>query len=141
MSSLFSHEVVLKNRLDELTTLSDWVNQLSGQLGMSPQYTFRLELVLVEAVTNIMENAYQDNKEHHIKVILQYQDNTALIQLRDDGLPFNPLQSPELVLPHSLEEAEEGGLGIHLIRSYTDECQYQRTNSENILTMKIRDIE
>ena len=29
-----------------------------------------------------------------------------------------------------------GGLGIHLIRHYMDEVSYQRTNDQNVLTMK-----
>jgi anti-sigma regulatory factor (Ser/Thr protein kinase) len=29
-----------------------------------------------------------------------------------------------------------GGFGIHLIRNYMDEVDYQRTNGQNVLTMK-----
>jgi serine/threonine-protein kinase RsbW len=134
------HEIALKNNFDELVTLSEWVDQLSGQLGLSPQCAFRLDLVLTEAVTNIIENAYVDEQAHDITVTLQYEDNRAKIQLKDDGVPFDPLQKPELVLPKSLEEAAEGGLGIHLIRRYTDECQYYRLSHENVLTFVINNV-
>lgn len=141
MPSLFVQELVLKSRLDELTTLSQWVEQLSSQLGLSPRGAFRLELVLTEAVTNVIENAYEDDQEHEITITLHYQDHTATVHLIDDGLPFDPLQQPEVVLPTSLDEATAGGLGIHLIRRYTDDSQYQRVGHENILTMTIRDTE
>lgn len=137
MSSLFLQEVVLKNRLDELTALSGWVAQIANQLNISARCAFRLELVLTESVTNIIENAYQDAEEHEIKIVLQYENDTFNIQLKDQGLAFNPLQVPEPVLPNRLEEAEVGGLGIHLIRSYTQDCQYQREGNENILTLII----
>lgn len=131
------YEISLKNKLDELTTLSDWIQEISNYLQLSARSTFRLELVLTEAVTNVIEDAYCDDREHDIKVALAYEEGTIRVQLRDDGVPFNPLDRPQLVLPTRLEEAQEGGLGIHLIRSYTDRCDYYREGSENVLVMII----
>lgn len=133
------HHLVLINSLDELTVLSDWVSELSRQLPLSSQGTFRLELVLTEAVTNVISYAYKDDEEHKIEVAIDYLDKTLTIELRDDGLPFDPLQRPEVEMPKSLEDATVGGLGIHLIRSYVDECRYQRDGMQNVLTLKIVD--
>jgi serine/threonine-protein kinase RsbW len=129
------HRISLKNKLDELTTLSNWIQEISSHLQLSPRCAFRLELVLTEAVTNIIENAYCDDREHDIEIALTYQENTVRVQLKDDGIHFNPLERPELLLPTRLEEAQEGGLGIHLVRSYTD-C---REGNENVLSMIIHD--
>jgi anti-sigma regulatory factor (Ser/Thr protein kinase) len=134
------HEIALKNNLDELATLSEWVEQLSNQLGLSSRCSFRLDLVLTEAVTNIIENAYVDGQDHDISVTLQYEGNRAKIQLKDDGVYFNPLQQPGLILPKSLEDAAEGGLGLHLIRHYSDDCEYHRLEHENVLTLIIEDV-
>jgi sigma-B regulation protein RsbU (phosphoserine phosphatase) len=131
--------LVLQNRLDELTTLGNWVNQLAGLLGLSARGAFRLDMVLTEAVTNIIQYAYQDEAVHPITITLQYQANTATIQIVDDGWPFDPHQNPEVVLPANLEEAGVGGLGIHLIRHYADNCHYDRQENKNILTLTIFD--
>jgi anti-sigma regulatory factor (Ser/Thr protein kinase) len=133
------YELLLRNDFDELTKLSEWVNEISSKLKISSRGVFRLELILSEAVTNIIENAYEDDAEHRITLTLKHCGHTFKIQIRDDGLPFDPLKKPEVVFPNSLEEAEIGGLGIHLIRKYADECHYQRDEDQNILTVIIHD--
>jgi anti-sigma regulatory factor (Ser/Thr protein kinase) len=133
------YQLRLKNRLENLEILSAWVNQLSSQLCFSAKCTFRLDLVLSEAVTNVIENAYEDGAEHEIEVTLQYDAPLVKVQVCDDGLPFDPTQSEEVQLPKKLEDATEGGLGIHLMRSYTKEFTYQRLGDRNLLTMVLQD--
>ncbi|HIK45776.1 MAG TPA: ATP-binding protein [Leptolyngbyaceae cyanobacterium M65_K2018_010] len=125
----------LLNQLSELDRLSAWVAELSGRLGLSPRRTFQLDLVLAEAVTNIIENAYTDGAVHEINLAIDPTPPRLQIQIRDDGLPFNPLDHPEVVQPQSLDEAQVGGLGIHLIRSYAQECRYERQGNENWFTI------
>jgi serine/threonine-protein kinase RsbW len=133
------YELSLKNHLDDLGILSDWLSDRAQQLGISQQALFRLQLVMEEVVSNTIQNAYVDTDEHTIAIQLSYQDHTICVSVTDDGIAFNPLEYPEAILPKSLEEAEIGGLGIHLMRHYTDACQYQRKNNVNILTMTIYD--
>jgi anti-sigma regulatory factor (Ser/Thr protein kinase) len=129
------YQLRLKNRLENLEILSAWVSQLANQLNLSAKCTFRLDLVLSEAVTNVIENAYEDGAEHEIEVILQYDEPLVRVQVCDDGLPFDPTQNAAVELPKKLEDATEGGLGIHLMRSYTKEFTYQRQGDRNLLTM------
>ncbi len=131
--------LVLKNRLDELTLLKKWIAQYGSALKISARDLFRLELVLLEVVANIIEYAYSDTNEHEIVVALQHWKNIVNVQVEDDGLPFDLLQQPQIELPDRLEKAREGGLGIPLIRYYTDECYYYRADRKNVLTLIIRD--
>ncbi len=131
--------LLLKNNLDQLTTLNEWVNKLARKLEISPNDTFRLDLLLAEAVTNVIQYAYPDKGLHQIKVTFQYQKGIIRLEVQDEGQPFDPLQNPEVIFPRSLDEASEGGLGIHLIRSYADECMYKRENEKNILTMIVKE--
>jgi sigma-B regulation protein RsbU (phosphoserine phosphatase) len=134
------HQFVLKNSIDELDSLSDWINQLAQKLELSPRGSFRLELSVVEAVTNVVKYAYEDQAEHVITLSLHSSGTTVQIEIKDDGQSFDPLQYPPIVLPKTLEEAREGGLGIHLIRNYVDELLYRRENQHNIFTLIIHDV-
>ena len=128
--------ITLKNDLGSLDILSDWVAQLSKDCTLSDKLSFKLDLVLSEAVTNVIQNAYDgDHCEHQILVIFGYENGLARVQIKDDGKHFNPIQYPDAVLPNCLEDAVEGGLGIHLIKSYVQEWQYQRQSKTNILTL------
>ena len=115
-SEVVSSTLLLENKLDELTTLSEWINKLAGQLEISPSDTFRLDLLLAETVTNVIQYAYPEKSSHQIRISFFYHQGVIRLEVQDEGQPFDPLQNPEVVFPRSLDEASEGGLGIHLQR-------------------------
>jgi anti-sigma regulatory factor (Ser/Thr protein kinase) len=129
--------LVIKNSVDELARLSHWINELANQFGVSPEDTFRLDLASTEAVTNIIEHAFDDDNPHYINITFEHKSGVTKITIEDDGTPFDPLLHPEVVLPRNLEDAGLGGLGIHLIRNYVDEWYFRREAEKNILTMII----
>ncbi len=131
------YQICLTNQHQELEKLSDWVNVLAEQLNISPEIVFRLDLILAEIVTNIIDYAYGDEEEHLIEVELEYDEGKVTIRIEDDGIPFNPLNDHHVKLADDLESVKIGGLGIHLIREYTDECNYQRIESKNCLELVI----
>lgn len=134
---LSDERIVLENRLDDLERMSDWLFEVAQRHDFSQRLTFHLELVLAEAVTNIIQNAFADHETHEISLWIRLENDLVLIEIRDEGLFFDPLQYPEAELPQSLAEATEGGLGIHLMRSYCRECVYQREGEENVLTLTL----
>ncbi|MBI4583817.1 MAG: ATP-binding protein [Planctomycetes bacterium] len=93
-------------------------------------------LALDEAAANIVEHGYPEGGLQKIEVGIDIQPDRVVIELRDTGIPFNPLslhQGPK----------EKGfskrGYGIHLIRQIMDEIGYRRSDhGENILTMTKR---
>ena len=100
--------LVLHNRLDDLVTLSEWINQLAEQIGFSQRGIFRLDLVLAEAVTNIIEHAFTDESLHDITVNVAHDKNKAVISVTDDGVKFDPLQMPEVNQPQNLRRYKSG---------------------------------
>ena len=132
-----SSTIVIKNKLDELAKVSEWLHSFTLEAGISTESTFRLELALVEAVTNVIQYAFEEETEHRITLKLRYHQPHLTFILIDDGWPFDLTQYPAVELPKTLEEAGDGGLGVYLIRNYADEIHYQRQNDQNILTMRL----
>ncbi|MGK7943184.1 MAG: ATP-binding protein [Microcystaceae cyanobacterium] len=132
-------QISLANQLEELERLSAWLSEIGDSLNLSNRAIFGLDLILAEAVTNIIDNAYQDDQVHQIQIKLATieSDQKVILTIEDDGIPFNPLETPEAELPATLEEAKIGGLGIHLIRNYSDECYYQRQDDQNYLKIVV----
>ena len=59
-----------------------------------------------------------------------------MIEISDDGQPFNPLKdAPKPDLEAALEDRPIGGLGIHLVLTMMDEMHYRRENERNHLTL------
>ncbi len=107
-------------------------NKLSGRCA------FRLDLVLVETVTNIIEHGSVDDDECSAIEVQAACDRTRIVaQVEDDGPPFDPTAAPVHRQPASLAEAPVGGLGLHLIRSYTEDWEYRRINQRNRQRMTI----
>ncbi len=56
------------------------------------------------------------------------------MQLSDPGIAFNPLvEARRSELGADIESAEIGGLGVHLITSFTDRQEYRRVDDRNVL--------
>ncbi|MCB0163386.1 MAG: ATP-binding protein [Anaerolineae bacterium] len=130
-----SYTLTLVNQLAELVKLAKWLEGLAGQLGLSGEDAFKLELILSEAVTNVIQHGYADADHGDIEIRVQDQGNRLRVEVRDKAKPFNPLEQAEVVFPRTLDEASEGGLGIHLVRTYTEACFYQRIDHQNVLVM------
>jgi anti-sigma regulatory factor (Ser/Thr protein kinase) len=97
---------------------------------------FKLRLSIEEAVENVVRYAYEGGIGWLEAGTSLNQDTLTLtIELRDAGVPFNPLEKedPDITLP--LEEREIGGLGIFLCKQMMDTINYRYENGNNVLTM------
>ena len=59
----------------------------------------------------------------------------ATITIRDWGHTFNPLELPPPDLNLDINERPIGGLGIYLMKKFTDRLEYRREDDSNILTI------
>ena len=60
-----------------------------------------------------------------------------LIEIADDGIPFNILTRDEPDLDSGIEERSVGGLGIFFVRRLVQEIRYRREGGRNILTLTV----
>ena len=126
----------LKSNLSELDTLCERLERFGQSIGLSSKCIFEANLALDELFTNIISYGFKDQKEHVIKITISHQDNSLVLSLEDDGVPFNPTKAKAPDLECTIEECRIGGLGIHLAKNLMDEVCYQRCNNKNILTLK-----
>jgi len=114
--------------------LEKWVRDFASQCKLSDRTTFNLELVLAEAVTNVMD--YAGQPEGKIEVSCTLRPESIVVEIIDEGLPFDPTVNT-VTFPQTLEDARPGGLGIHLMRHKASEMHYHRENNRNILCMSL----
>lgn len=126
----------VSNRLSELETLCKKIDQYGVQLGIPNKCMFEVHLVLEELFTNITRYGYRDDKEHWVRVSISCKNDIMTIQIEDDGIPFNPLELKKPNIECALEDRDIGGLGIHLVKHYINDCIYERRGNKNILIIK-----
>jgi len=126
----------IKNKVDQLSVLAEKLEQLGEKWELPLPLVTNLNLVLEEAVSNIIFYAYDDEKQHQIDILINIDNDVLTIMIIDDGKPFDPTQSktPDINLP--AEEREIGGLGIFLMGKIMDTLKYKREEQKNILTLK-----
>ena len=95
-----------------------------------------MDLVCDELVTNIIKYGYSDCSEHEIVVQISIPPDAVVIELEDDGRPFNPLTRPAPDLSAPVEDRSIGGLGIHLLREMMDAGEYRYVNGTNHLVLR-----
>lgn len=128
-------ELTLLNRPTELARLQDQLETLARQHGYPPKTLHEVQLAVEELLTNILNYAFTDQREHEIRVCLRPGESDIEIEVADDGRPFNPLEHPTPDLSLPLEQRPIGGLGIHMIRKSMDRIAYRRADGKNILVM------
>jgi anti-sigma regulatory factor (Ser/Thr protein kinase) len=97
---------------------------------------FKLRLSIEEAVENVVRYAYEGGIGWLEAGTSLDEDNLVLtVELRDAGVPFNPLDREDPDITLSAEDREIGGLGIFLCKQMMDSINYRYEDGNNILTM------
>jgi anti-sigma regulatory factor (Ser/Thr protein kinase) len=128
----------LGNRLQDLIPTLNELESLLLKESLPRAVVNELRLIAEEGISNIILYAYESGEERRIEVTVSCDGEEVRLELRDDGKPFNPLDAPNPDLDAPLEARPEGGLGIYLMRSLTDEMSYARESGRNVLILKKR---
>jgi anti-sigma regulatory factor (Ser/Thr protein kinase) len=97
-----------------------------------------VELVLEEAITNVLRHGYDGTgQQHSIDIDLQIDLDEVQVLIVDDAKPFDPLESDAQLLPDSLDDAQVGGLGLLMIRNTASRMSYERRDGHNRFSLTI----
>ena len=128
--------IILTNDISEINKLSEFVEEIGNELSLAPDVVFNLNLVLEEAVVNIINYAYPKEEHQSIYLSARLHEDSIILVLTDSGVEFDPTIAPEVDITLSVEERSIGGLGIFLIRQIMNEVRYDRIDGKNILTLE-----
>jgi serine/threonine-protein kinase RsbW len=123
--------------VEKVTEMVAYVSGRAEEHGFADLRLMQLELAVEEAVVNICSYAYE-KPPGEVVVRTRSIADTFVVELVDDGVPFDPLAKTDPDLPDNLDSRVVGGLGILLIRRVMDEVRYRRENGRNVLTLMVR---
>lgn len=108
---------------------------MSPEVRAFPSVSYAVRLACEEIVVNIIRYAYTDRKQGYIGISIVLIGCELHIEVRDGGVPFDPLgrEMPDTALPP--EERDIGGLGIYLVCRMMDRVRYVRRGAENCLLL------
>ncbi len=132
-----SDSLILKNEVTELEKIALKLEELSEIWMLPPRVVMEINLALEELFSNVVFYAFNDGKEHLIRVDFSMTGpDTIMLTIEDDGQPFNLLEKPATdTIDLPLEQRPVGGLGIHLVKEMMTNVEYRRENGHNIVTL------
>ena len=125
----------LRNHRSEVGRLTRLLETFCHSHNLSEDDTLNVNLVLDEAVINVVTHGYDDAVEHEIDVRLLLDGATLTIEIEDDGIAYNPLDAPAPRFDLPLEQRRIGGLGVHIMKTLAASVEYERRDSRNRLTI------
>jgi serine/threonine-protein kinase RsbW len=133
--------LVVEGVYKNLARIGDFVEKFAADIGLDGRSTYALQMAVDEACSNIIEHAYGGEGKGRIEIEFLVIEEGVQVVIKDWGLPFDPdtIAAPNLLAP--LEERQEGGLGLFLMRQLMDEVLFHFANvvgEANTLTLIIR---
>ena len=124
--------------LDALPAVAEQLEAEAARAGVPQATLLRLILVVEEVVTNAIKYGYEPGQQGVINVMLGIGQGLVELTVTDDAKPFDPTLAPTPDLHASVEDRPVGGLGLHLIRAFSDTQHYRRDAGRNVLTLTHR---
>ena len=129
----------LLNNTDEMARLDRAVEEFGQAQEWTEQMSYQIKLALEEVVMNVINYAHDDDEDHAFEVNVKSDGDGVVIDVIDDGKPFDPLE--EAAAPDvdaSLEARDIGGLGVFFVKTLMDDVEYRREDGRNRLRMTKR---
>jgi serine/threonine-protein kinase RsbW len=129
-------EIRIKNRVDELERVNQFVEEIGEELGLDMELQMNLNLVMEEMVSNVIFYAYPEGKAAEIELLAESDGKELTFVLSDKGKEFDPTAKADADPDVNPAERDIGGMGIYIVKNIMNKVTYQRLEGKNLLTMK-----
>lgn len=118
------------------------LNQFAQDNGIPDEQLYRLDLCLNEVLANILEHggksAFSESICLQFNVSRDSEYCEAVITVSDAGKQFDFMQVEQKPEPKHLDDAQPGGLGLLMLRRFTDKLKYCYEEGRNQLVLSFR---
>lgn len=120
---------------------SEWLAQCCGKFGVPDDQCVRLDLCLNEIMANVISHGDPLGQKPRLlldlAVIHNDEQGEATLTLSDSGMAFNPIDAQHKPRPATLDDASPGGLGLVMLKAFSDRLDYRRENDMNHLAVTV----
>ncbi len=128
--------LVVPNDLHAIPRVLGQIAAFFSQQAIAEDDTEGIDVAVDEILTNAIGYAFTDGKAHELYIHLAAEAGDLVIEVHDDGAPFDPLGAAPPDLSDDIELRQIGGLGIHFVSTVMDKMDYRRTAGWNVLTLR-----
>ncbi len=104
---------------------------------LPPRTGYTLALIVEELVTNIVKYGYAGADAGPLKLTVNLADGRVVGTLVDAGAPFDPTAMHMPDVEAAMEDRHIGGLGVHLVRTMSEDFSYRRDDGHNVVSFRL----
>lgn len=120
------------SEIQQIPAIRKDLTDLQSEWAIPDSEMRQISVMIEEIFSNILRYAYRDKLEHQVHIELEKEQEAILIQITDDGIPFNPLEHhPGPVSDPAM--SEDSGMGLTLIKTFSSSISYKREENKNHL--------
>ena len=120
---------------DAMGEMDAWLSAFAHAHGLTEEVREELRVCLHELAANVILHGGQEGGPRTIEVTGHMEGTRAVLEFSDNAPAFDPLARDVGPATGTMETVAIGGLGLHLVRSFTDELAYRRDAGWNRLTL------
>jgi anti-sigma regulatory factor (Ser/Thr protein kinase) len=132
-----NYNLEIENNIAEVAKIEKFIQLASSENNFNDKTIYELNLILEEIITNIIKYGYDetDKSSHKINIQLKVENDCVEMYIIDDSNEFDITKNKKdwSSISKKITDLIPGGLGIHLIFSYSDDILYERKGRMNIL--------
>ncbi len=126
------YDVTVTGTADDAVGISEKLIEYCLSQGIDKNKANTVGIAAEELTVNIGKYGYKKIKRSYIDICLVKSEDSLILRLRDDGIPFDPLE-------YKRDEADKYTLGgIELIKRIADKMEYTRVLNMNNTIVEIR---
>ena len=129
-------EIRIKNQVNELERVNQFVDEICEELGLGMELQMNLNLVIEDMVSNVIFYAYPQEKSEEIELTAESDGKELTFVLSDKGMEFDPTKKEDADPNVNPMDRDIGGMGIYIVKNIMNQVTYQRLEGKNLLTMK-----
>ena len=121
-------------KIENYKEFCSWIHKACEEWNINQELTNKLDMCGEEIFANITFYAYPE-KNGDIEAVLKKSNEDIILEFKDNGKEYNPLEKPDPDINMPPEERPIGGLGIFMVKNIANKIDYKRLNNQNILTL------
>ena len=128
---------MIRSEMKLLKVVRDFILNNLRQNAIPPDNQNRIILAVDEAISNIIEHAYELQRTGYIDIYYCYEPQKVQVEILNGGRDFDPSKVKEPNIAELVKQGKKRGLGIFLMRQIMDEVKYTcKTGQNHLLLVK-----
>lgn len=132
--------MTIRSQFENLREVAEFARHWATEYGMREEDASDVELAVDEAVTNVIEHGYRGNPAGLITVTCARRKKELVVEIRDNGEPFDTTKYRDPKTAGSLPDRSVGGLGLYFMRKLMDRVEFHHQRGSGNLTIMVKKV-